>query len=71
MDERAERMERSGDRAMIDLMLAHIPPGAIEKLYNRSAFMPRRRENAQEWADLIIGNDSLAAALLDGHRRHK
>jgi hypothetical protein len=52
MNERAERTGRAGDRAIIDLMLAHVPEG-VEAAYNRAAYMPRRREIAQAWADLI------------------
>jgi integrase len=44
----------SPDRAIIDLMLAHVPDDKVEGAYNRAAYMPRRREIAQEYADLII-----------------
>lgn len=54
MNERAETLNRPGDRAVIDLMLAHIPPNKVEGAYNRAAFMPRRREIAQDWADMIM-----------------
>lgn len=60
MNERADRIWResghkdaSPDRAIIDLMLAHVPGNKIEGAYNRAAYMPRRRELACEWADLI------------------
>jgi hypothetical protein len=53
MNERAERAGRAGDRAIIDLMLAH-QPKAVEAIYNRASFMERRREIAQEWADLLF-----------------
>ena len=44
------------DRGIIDLMLAHIPEGksGSESAYNRAAYMPRRRELAQEWADMLL-----------------
>jgi len=68
MNERAIAQERPGDRAVIDLMLAHTPSGsgggargssrapvsAAEAAYNRAAYMPRRRALAQEWADLLL-----------------
>ena len=40
-----------------DLMLAHVPQGTSgsEGAYNRAAYLPRRRELAQEWADLLLG----------------
>lgn len=53
MNELAMREERPGDRVVIDLMLAHRQPG-IEPIYNRAAYMKRRREIAQEWADLLL-----------------
>jgi hypothetical protein len=34
------------DRAIIDLMLAHTPRSGVEHLYNRYAYMNRRREIA-------------------------
>jgi integrase len=63
MNERADREWReaghktaSPDRAIIDLMLAHVPEGTSgsETAYNRAAYLPRRRELAQEWADIIM-----------------
>lgn len=55
MNERAALAGRDGDRAIIDLMLAHAQDG-VEPIYNRASYMPRRREIAQEWADLLIRN---------------
>lgn len=52
MNERASDLDRAGDRAVIDLMLGHKPSG-VEATYNRAAYMKRRREIAQEWADLL------------------
>ena len=58
MNERAKALGNDGDRAIIDLMLAHIPEGTSgsEGSYNRAAYMPRRRELAQEWADMLVGD---------------
>lgn len=53
MNERAAHEDRERDRAIIDLMLAHVAEG-VEAAYNRAAYMPRRRELAQAWADLIM-----------------
>ncbi|AHE51735.1 tyrosine-type recombinase/integrase [Sphingomonas sanxanigenens] len=64
MNERADREWRAEggrgaapDRGIIDLMLAHIPDqtSGSEGAYNRAAYMARRRELAQEWADLLVG----------------
>ena len=52
MNERAAAQERWGDREIIDLMLAHVK-GDIEAKYNRAAYMPRRRQIAKEWAELL------------------
>lgn len=53
MNERAAIENREGDRAVIDMMLAHMR-GDVEAAYNRAAYMPRRRELAQAWADMLM-----------------
>ncbi|WP_294261969.1 hypothetical protein [uncultured Sphingomonas sp.] len=68
MNERAQANGRAGDRAIIDLMLAHVPEG-MEASYNRAAYLPRRREMAQEWADLLMEGMMPAMTLLEGPRR--
>lgn len=69
MNEKAEREGRHGDRRVIDLMLAHMPKDKVEGAYNRAEFMPRRREIAQEWADMLCETLSRPAELLIGPRR--
>ena len=71
MNERADREWRDGgregsspDRAIIDLMLAHVPSNKVESAYNRAAYLDRRRELAQEWADLLIVDMDPPAAQL-------
>ncbi|PTQ12919.1 integrase [Sphingomonas oleivorans] len=66
MNERAERAGRDKDREIIDLFLAHIPKGVSgsEGAYNRAAYMPRRRELAQEWGDLLMEGMAPARDLL-------
>ncbi|MDA5192777.1 tyrosine-type recombinase/integrase [Govanella unica] len=54
MNERAKAEGRDSDRAIIDLMLAHVPPNKIEGAYNRADYLKRRREIACEWADLLV-----------------
>lgn len=65
MNERCERAWRSAghrgaspDRAIIDLMLAHVPKreevSHSEGAYNRAAYMDRRREIACEWAQILL-----------------
>lgn len=68
MNERAADFDQPADRAIIDLMLAHKPLG-VEALYNRAAYMRRRREIAQEWADLLMEGALHPAALLEGPRK--
>ncbi|NLS28137.1 Prophage integrase IntA [Sphingomonas sp. S2M10] len=68
MNELAEREGRPGDQAVIDLMLAHKPKG-VEFAYNRAAYMPRRREIARLWADLLLEGLAPAETLLDLPRR--
>lgn len=53
MNERAAQQDRPGDRAIIDLMLAHQPEG-VEAAYNRAAYMQRRRALATEWSELLL-----------------
>lgn len=53
MNDWAERSGKDHDRKVIDLMLAHVPKGKVEGAYNRAAYMPRRREIAQAWANLL------------------
>lgn len=53
MNEWAEREGKDHDRKVIDLMLAHVPKEKVEGAYNRAAYMPRRRELAQVWADML------------------
>jgi integrase len=69
MNERAERTGRATDRAVIDLMLAHLPVNKVEGSYNRADFNPRRREIAQEWADLLMDGMPQPADLLLGPRK--
>jgi len=57
------------DRAIIDLMLAHKPEGKVEAAYNRALHWARRRELAQEWADLLLEGFAPAASLLSVPRR--
>ncbi|NBC35513.1 integrase arm-type DNA-binding domain-containing protein [Novosphingobium sp. FSY-8] len=61
MNERCERAWRdaghkgaSPDRAIIDLMLAHVPKDQVEGAYNRASYMDRRRELACEWAQILM-----------------
>lgn len=53
MNEWAERHGKDHDRKVIDLMLAHVPKEKVEGVYNRAAYMPRRRELACIWADML------------------
>jgi len=52
------------DRAVIDLILAHIPTNAVEGAYNRALYLPRRIELAQIWADLITDGLELPSSLI-------
>ena len=53
MNEWAERHGKDHDRKIIDLMLAHVPKEKVEGAYNRAAYMPRRRELAAVWAEML------------------
>jgi len=78
MNEQAERelgadVRLLADRMIIDLMLAHTPKGmsASELRYNRAAYMPRRRELAQCWADMIMEGAIAADEIIDSPRRKR
>lgn len=68
MNERAMAAKNPGDRVVIDIMLAHVQDG-VEPIYNRAAYMPRRREIAQEWADLLLDGMPSPTDLLLMRRR--
>jgi integrase len=57
------------DRHLIDLMLAHVSKDKTEGAYNRALHIDRRRELAQEWADLILEGARPAKDLLVGPRK--
>ncbi|MEZ5655364.1 MAG: integrase arm-type DNA-binding domain-containing protein [Sphingobium sp.] len=65
MNEWAERNGDPHDRKVIDLMLAHVPKDKIEGAYNRAAYMPRRRELATLWADMLSDGLPDPALLVD------
>jgi hypothetical protein len=67
MNERAAVQDRERDRAIIDLMLAHTQEG-VEPIYNRALYMPRRRELAQIWAEMLMKGLPAPAALLPDRR---
>jgi integrase len=71
MNERAREHGARDDRAVVDLMLAHVPQGlsGSEAAYNRASHMQRRRELAQEWAELITEGLVPAAELLGERER--
>lgn len=71
MNEKAKLEKHHEDRAIIDLMLAHVPKDKVEAAYNRADFMPRRREIAQEWADILLGDFWPAAIHLGQPIRFK
>jgi hypothetical protein len=57
------------DRQAIDLMLAHAPKDKVEGAYNRAAHLARRRQLAQEWADLLLECMPPAREIALGRRR--
>ena len=78
MNEQAERELGSDVRLLadpmtIDLMLAHTPKGmsASELRYNRAAYMPRRRELAQRWADMVMEGAIPVEEIIDSPRRRR
>lgn len=43
------------DRNLIEVQLAHTVPGPMGDTYNRSEYLPARREMMQRWADFLDG----------------
>ena len=56
MNEWAKADGQPGDRAVIDLMLAHVPENKVERAYNRAEYMPRRRQLAEIWANMLLSD---------------
>lgn len=67
MNERAAELDRPADRDIIDMMLAHMQEG-VEPIYNRAAYMKRRREIAQDWADCLMLGAPQPQALIEDQR---
>jgi integrase len=65
MNEWAERHGDAHDRKVIDLMLAHVPKDKVEGAYNRAAYMPRRRELACLWSDILCDGLPDPVVLVD------
>lgn len=68
MNRVAAKKGHVADREIIDLMLAHMAAG-IEPIYNRYLYMPRRREIAQAWADMLMHGMPSAQDLIAHARR--
>lgn len=69
MNEWRRREGRPDDREVLNLMLAHVVEDKVEGAYNRAAYMDRRVELAQIWADMILVDAPPAASFLEGKRR--
>jgi hypothetical protein len=69
IDPSVARKQRAAAQEMeAENMLAHVQQG-IEPIYNRAAYMPRRRELAQVWADMLLEGFAPAHTLLLGKRK--
>lgn len=76
MNNRTERehdleIKKAVDRLIIDLMLAHRASGvsATELIYNRAKYMDRRREIANDWANLLLEKAVDLDYILESPRR--
>lgn len=54
---------------IIDAMLAHAPRNQVEARYNRAEYLARRRELAQDWADMLMESAGPAVALAEVKRK--
>ena len=55
--------ERGFDRDMSELALAHIVAGEVERAYQRSDMLERRRAMMADWAAFLLGGDKGATLL--------
>lgn len=67
MNELAADEDREEDRDIIDMMLAHVRNG-VEAAYNRAAYMKRRREIGQRWADMLMAGAVAPSTLVATQR---
>lgn len=67
MNERAAELERDGDRMLVEIVLAHVPPGltASDWAYNRARYLRPRAALLQAWADMISTGLPEPMTLLD------
>jgi integrase len=57
------------DSDVIERILAHVPENKVRAAYNRAAYLDRRRELLQIWADmLLVGAQDVASVLLSPRR---
>jgi hypothetical protein len=57
------------DHAVIELMLAHVSRDKVAGAYNRALHLPRRRELARLWNDLILEGQLPVEELVSGKRK--
>lgn len=57
------------DSHVIELMLAHLPPGEVARAYDREEYLDERRALFQVWADIVMEKAPSAAELLGRPRR--
>lgn len=69
MNALAVKQKRAGDDGVIELMLAHVPENKVRAAYDRAGHMERRRELAQEWADMLIKDMMPANDIIGMPRR--
>lgn len=58
------------DEPVIELMLAHVNKNMVARAYNGASHKERRRELAQEWADMLLDGAPSAMELVDWSRQH-
>lgn len=57
------------DRQIIDQMLAHVSKNQVEAAYNRAEYRDRKRQLAQDWADMLLDGFCCSSELLSKRRR--
>ena len=69
MNEIGVQSGRAWIEPIVELMLAHVPDNKVKAAYDRATHMERRRELAEEWANLLMVGAVPAGDLLKGPRR--
>lgn len=55
--------KRPEDRGIVDQMLAHVTRNQVAAAYNWAEYRERKRELAQEWADILLEGGGSSSSI--------